>query len=77
MRTMLDIDEKIKKVEKERDMTEADFEALLKSFKKMIRESNKIEEGIVDIFETYTKAIKDLNMELNLLFKYKGEATNK
>lgn len=76
MSKMLNIDEKIKEVEKERDMTEADFDALIDTTKKLIEEG-KLEAEICNIMKTYTKAIRDLNRELNYLFKYKGEATNK
>lgn len=67
---------RLKKLRKERDMTEADFEALIDTLKNLW-EDGKFEERIIDIFKTYTKAIRDLNRELNLLYKYKGEATNK
>lgn len=76
MKTLVDVDEKIKEVQKERDMTEADLIAFIKTCKCLVGEG-KIEEGVFDIFETYTKAIRDLNNELNILFRYKGEATNK
>lgn len=71
--TKVDIDEKIKEVKKERNMTEADFAALLETAKKLVKEG-KFEEGIIDIFKTYTDAIHELNEKLNILFEWKGEA---
>lgn len=74
METLIDVDEAIKNVKKEKEMTEADLQAFIKTCKCLVNEG-KLEESVFDIFETYTKAIRDLNNELNVLFKYKGWAT--
>ncbi len=74
METLIDVNRAIKDVKRERDMTEEDLLALIKTCKSLMKEG-KLEEGVFDIFETYVKALRDLNNELNILFKYKGWAT--
>lgn len=78
MSLTLDIEEEIKRVEREINMTEVDLRAFVQTCKELyVVGDTKVEEKVFDIFETYINGLAELRAELNMLYRYKGRAEKK